>query len=145
MNNYITSSHLRSLIKGISWRIIATSDTFLVVLTVTCLFGNCSIENAIKISVSEFLIKLVLYFIHERIWIKSLGKLANSYKELIAKTFTWRIIATITTFVISGIVINSFGEIALAIALVELISKLILYFIHEKVWLRFSFGKLQKI
>ncbi len=49
-------SHIRSIIKGISWRIIATSDTILIVLLITCLYGNCSLENALKIGAIEFLV-----------------------------------------------------------------------------------------
>ncbi len=52
-------SHLRSIFKGISWRIIATTATFFIVILITCLYGNCSIENAIKIGAIEFILKLL--------------------------------------------------------------------------------------
>ncbi len=66
MRKYKHESHLRSLLKGLSWRILATTDTILVVLLVTCLTGNCSIENALKIGAAEFLIKFGLYYFHEQ-------------------------------------------------------------------------------
>ena len=72
MTAYKRESHIRSLLKGISWRVIATSDTILLVLLITCLTGNCSIENAIKIGFIEFVIKLLAYYLHERIWQKIL-------------------------------------------------------------------------
>ncbi len=56
----INESHVRSIVKGISWRIIATSDTFLVVFIITCLLDQCSVENAIKIGVIEFFLKLLM-------------------------------------------------------------------------------------
>jgi len=145
MTKFKKSSHLRSILKGISWRIIATADTALIVLTITCMMGDCSIENAIKISVSEFLIKLGIYYFHERIWLKYLGRQAKSTKELLSKTISWRILATTTTFIISGIVLKSFTEIALFIALAELITKLILYYAHEKIWLNLPLGKIRKL
>ena len=137
------SSHIRSVLKGISWRLIATIDTVLVVLLITCLLGECSIENAIKIGASEFLLKLGIYYFHERIWLRVLGRQAKTNKELIYKTISWRVIATTTTFIISGIILNAFNEIALYIALTELVTKFALYYIHERIWLKLPLGKVR--
>ncbi len=145
MDTIKTSSHLRSVLKGISFRILATTDTILVVLMITCIMDTCSIENAVKIGVSEFLLKLAIYYFHERIWLRYLGKEATSRKELITKSITWRLTATTMTFIISGIVLNAFDEIALIIALTELVTKLILYYVHEIIWLRLPLGRLRKL
>ena len=143
MEELRTASHIRSVLKGISWRFVATTDTMLIVLLVTCLSGHCSIENAVKIGVSEFIIKLAIYYFHERIWLKILDKQASTRKELIQKTISWRIVATTTTFIISGIVLESFNELALYIALLELFTKFILYYLHEKIWLLLPLGKVR--
>ncbi|MFD2822510.1 DUF2061 domain-containing protein [Lacinutrix iliipiscaria] len=138
------SSHIRSILKGISWRIVATTDTVLVVLFVTCILGECSIENALKIGASEFLIKLAIFYFHERLWLKILSKQATTNKEIIYKSISWRVVATSTTFIISGIVLNAFDEIALYIALTELFTKFVLYYIHEKAWLKLPLGKIRR-
>ena len=138
------SSHIRSILKGVSWRIIATTDTVLVVLFVTCLLGECSIENAIKIGASEFLLKLAIFYFHERIWLRVLSRQAITNKEIVYKSISWRVVATITTFIISGIVLNAFDEIALYIALTELFTKFVLYYIHEKIWLKLPLGKIRR-
>ena len=70
VKKYKNESVLRSLLKSFSWRIIAVSDTILTVLLVTCVFGNCSLKNALTIGFLEFLIKLIAYYAHERIWLK---------------------------------------------------------------------------
>ena len=145
MKNYKKSSHIRSLLKGISWRFIATLDTILVVLLITCLSGQCSIENALKIGASEALIKLAIYYFHERLWLNILQKQAATSAEIIKKTISWRFIATTTTFIISGIVLNAFDEIAIYIALTELLTKVLLYYIHEKIWLILTLGKIRQI
>lgn len=145
MKNYKKSSHIRSLFKGLSWRFIATSDTILVVLLITCLSGQCSLENALKIGASEFLIKLAIYYFHERLWLNILQKQAKTSAEIIKKTISWRFIATTTTFIISGIVLNSFDEIAIYIALTEFLTKVLLYYIHEKIWLILPLGKIRQI
>ena len=136
----INESHIRSIIKGFSWRIIATLDTFLVVIVITCLFDQCSIQNAVKIGVIEFFLKLIIYYIHERVWLKFIKSLTFSKQESLLKTISWRFIATITTFLISGAILNDFNEIALFIALLELISKFILYYVHERIWIKIPLG-----
>lgn len=137
-------SHLRSLIKGISWRIVATTDTIVVVLLVTCISGNCSIDDAIKIGFIEFFIKYLLYYFHERFWQRALFDGVVTQKETLYKSISWRVIATVMTFIISGTVLDNFGEVALFIALVELFTKFALYYFHERLWLRIPLGRIRK-
>ena len=136
----INESHERSILKGISWRIIATTDTFLVVLVITCLLDQCSVENALKIGVIEFFLKLLIYYAHERAWLQLIKSFTFSKQQSLLKTISWRLLATTTTFLISGAVLNEFNEIALFIALLELISKFILYYFHERIWIRIPLG-----
>jgi len=143
MTTYKKESHLRSLLKGISWRIVATSDTVLVVLLITCLTGNCSLENALKIGFIEFAVKFLVYYVHERIWQRVLVDKIVSKKETLHKTISWRIIATTMTFFISGSVLNAFDEIALYIALTELFTKFALYYLHERLWLKIPLGRIR--
>ena len=143
MSTYQTESHLRSLLKGISWRIIATADTILLVWLVTCTINECSVGDAIAIGVTEFLIKWIIYYVHERIWQARLVGQKVTSKTTLYKTIVWRIIATTTTFLISGAVLEHFGKIAIIIALLELVSKFILYYAHERLWLRIPLGRIR--
>ncbi|HMC02324.1 MAG TPA: DUF2061 domain-containing protein [Flavobacteriaceae bacterium] len=145
MGKYKKESHLRSIIKGISWRIVATSDTILIVLAITCLSGNCSIHDAVKIGVAEFLIKLIVYYVHERAWQRALKDGKLSARKTLFKTISWRVIATTMTFVISGTVLKAFDEIALYIALIELFTKFVLYYFHERLWLKIPLGKIRNL
>ncbi|WP_298755415.1 DUF2061 domain-containing protein [uncultured Psychroserpens sp.] len=144
MTTYKKESHIRSLLKGISWRIVATSDTILVVLLITCLSGHCSLEDAIKIGSIEFLLKFLIYYVHERVWQRVLVNKAVSQKRTLQKTISWRIIATTMTFIISGSVLNAFDEIALYIALTELFTKFALYYLHERLWLKLPLGRIRQ-
>jgi uncharacterized membrane protein len=56
-----------------------------------------------------------------------------SYKRHLAKTISWRIVGTIDTMVISWIITGSLA-IGAAIGGVEVITKMILYFLHERTW-----------
>jgi len=60
-----------------------------------------------------------------------------NYKRHIAKTVTWRIVGTLDTIIISGLITGSW-EAGLAIGGIEIISKMVLYFLHERLWYRFS-------
>ena len=57
---------LRSLLKTISWRIVGTLDTMALGWIIT---GNPIM--GLKIGALELCTKFVLYYIHERIWVKS--------------------------------------------------------------------------
>jgi len=70
-------SHLRSVIKGLTWRIIA-STTILVITYLT----TGEIETALKITGIEFIVKLLLYYLHERAWLKvPRGTIRNIFKR----------------------------------------------------------------
>lgn len=60
-----------------------------------------------------------------------------SYKRHIAKTISWRIIGTIDTVIISGIITGSW-KAGLTIGGIEVISKMVLYYFHERAWYKFS-------
>ena len=57
---------LRSILKAISWRIVGTLDTMALgwLITGSPLVG-------LKIGALELITKFVLYYIHERIWLRS--------------------------------------------------------------------------
>ncbi len=65
---------------------------------------------------------------------------AESQRRSIAKAVTWRIVATSTTM---AIVFGFTGKLLLAggIGIVESLSKMLFYYIHERLWSRSSFGK----
>lgn len=58
-------SHLRSVIKAISWRVTGTIDTFLISWLITG-----TLAMATGIALTEILTKVFLYYVHERVWSK---------------------------------------------------------------------------
>jgi len=67
-----------------------------------------------------------------------------SYKRHIAKSITWRIVGTLDTIILSGILTGSWA-MGLTIGGVEIITKMILYFLHERAWYKLSsFGVKKK-
>jgi len=64
-------------------------------------------------------------------------------KRHIAKTFTWRIVGTIDTMLL-GWLISGNPLIGLKIGLLELITKMVLYYFHERIWYKSKFGVSEK-
>jgi uncharacterized membrane protein len=63
-----------------------------------------------------------------------------SYKRHLLKTISWRIIGTIDTMILSWIITGSWRW-GLAIGGTEVITKMVLYYFHERVWYKYiKFG-----
>ena len=60
-----------------------------------------------------------------------------SKKRHIFKTITWRILGTLDTFLLSWFITGSLS-IGAAIGGIEIITKMILYYFHERAWYKFS-------
>ena len=60
-------------------------------------------------------------------------------KRHILKTITWRIIGTIDTIVIGWLISGNY-KIGLSIGGIEVVSKMILYYLHERAWYKIDFG-----
>ncbi|MGB5273804.1 MAG: DUF2061 domain-containing protein [Flavobacteriaceae bacterium] len=58
----------------------------------------------------------------------------------IAKSISWRLIGTLDTILISWIITGEV-KVALSIGLVELFTKMLLYFFHERIWNQIGWGK----
>ena len=58
----------------------------------------------------------------------------------IAKAFSWRVIGTVDTLIISYILTGEFS-VAASIASIDFVTKMILYFFHERFWNLIKWGK----
>lgn len=58
----------------------------------------------------------------------------------VVKALSWRATGTLDTIVVSYFVTGKIA-LALSIGFVELFTKIILYYVHERVWNRISFGR----
>lgn len=126
----------RHVAKSISWRFIGTIDTFLLSYILT---GNMS--YSLSISGVDFFSKLFLYYQHERIWF--LSKIKSPNKRHIFKTFSWRVVGSLTTLIVAWIVTGD-PFTGFKVGIVETLTKMILYYLHEKMWYRISFGLTQR-
>ncbi|MDI6690693.1 MAG: DUF2061 domain-containing protein [Candidatus Bathyarchaeota archaeon] len=67
---------IRSLVKAISWRIVATLTTILLVVV----FSKDLVLGTV-VGITELVVKTVVYYVHERAW-----NLSNFGREVKSKT-----------------------------------------------------------
>ncbi|WP_431127534.1 DUF2061 domain-containing protein [Flagellimonas flava] len=70
----------------------------------------------------------------------SKDKSSENPKRSIVKSISWRIVGTLDTIIISWIITGTL-TLAFSIGLVELVTKMVLYFFHERIWNTISWGK----
>jgi len=63
MKNQIKETHIRSIIKAVSYRLLGSGATGLLTWIVTQ-----KLDFAFFVSIGDFAIKIILYYLHERIW-----------------------------------------------------------------------------
>ncbi|HEY5747908.1 MAG TPA: DUF2061 domain-containing protein [Chryseolinea sp.] len=138
-NRNTMDSHTRSVVKGVSWRIVGTIDTIILSFIVT---GN--IGNALKIGFTEVFTKIFLYYLHERIWnTTSFGRTSDkkpSHLRSLLKGISWRAVGTLDTmfiaYFITGVPLD-----ALKIGGFEVFTKVAFFYIHERIWSGIKWGR----
>jgi len=61
----------------------------------------------------------------------------------VVKTISWRTLGTLDTIIISYFITGSLG-MAASIGSIELVTKMILYYFHERAWNKISFGRIKE-
>jgi len=64
----------------------------------------------------------------------------EAHRRSIAKAVTWRLMASLDTFVISFLVTGRVG-IAGSIAGIEMLTKIAFYYLHERIWAAVQWGR----
>jgi uncharacterized membrane protein len=133
----LAKSYKRHIAKTITWRIVGTIDTILLSWFIT---GN--LYTGFKIGFSEVITKMLLYYFHERIWFRikaGVTKNGDSRKRHLAKTITWRAVGTLDTMLLAWWISGS-PFTGLKIGLIEMVTKMIFYYIHERAWYKYDYG-----
>ena len=129
-------SHGRALAKAVSWRVIGTLDTFIWSWLIT---GHASWASAI--AATEIGTKIALFYLHERAW-RLLRWAPNAHLRSLIKAVSWRFFGSLDTFVLSLIFTGS-AKYAVSIATAEALTKIALYYLHERAWRRVAWGRLE--
>jgi uncharacterized membrane protein len=65
--------------------------------------------------------------------------LSDTAQRSLVKTISWRLTGSGATFLISYLIAGNFA-VASTIAVIQLISNTVLYFVHERLWNRIQWG-----
>lgn len=137
-NIKVKETFKRSGYKTLTWRIIASIDTSLL----TWLFSG-DIVTGLKVGGMEIVTKLIIYFLHERMWRigwkKQSDKFHHSKKRSLYKAMTYRTIGTLDTFILAWIFTKS-ATTGSYVAIAEVFTKIIIYYFHERIWDRQKLG-----
>ena len=138
-------SRKRHIAKTFTWRIVGTLDTIALAWLIT---GDAM--AGLQIGVLELVTKFILYYLHERAWSnirfqkkQNLLKIDENKKRHLYKTFSWRFIGTLDTMMLAWIITGN-PVTGLKISLFELVTKMILYYFHERIWFLSSYGIIKK-
>ena len=71
---------------------------------------------------------------------KPSSKNTADVKRSVLKTISWRVIGTLDTVAISWLITGKL-TLAFSIGTIELVTKMLLYFFHERVWENIKWGK----
>ena len=137
----MADSHARSVAKAVSWRTLGTVDTFAISWLIT---GTSALAGGI--AATEVATKVVLFYLHERAWNRvrwgggrSQGR-ADAHRRSVAKAASWRTLATVDTFLISWLITGR-AATAGGIAATEVLTKVVLFYLHERGWNLLRWGR----
>lgn len=68
--------------------------------------------------------------------------MADKHYRSVVKAISWRATGTVDTILISWLITREV-KLALGIGFVELFTKIFLYYVHERIWNRLSFGRVK--
>ena len=137
---------LRSLAKGFSWRFVGTADTTLL----SWLFTR-NVQQSLGIGGIEFCTKILLFYLHERLWFRIrwlrepvAGPADTVHHDhrlrSLAKGVSWRFFALIDTVLIAWWITGNARQ-AIHIGISEVVTKIFLFYLHERIWQKIGIGK----
>ncbi len=138
-NRDLNESNYRSAVKAFSWRVIGSLDT-----TIISFFQTGDFKVSLKIGSTDFVSKIGLYYLHERAWIYFLGRKTLIKNVSLIKAVTWRTVGSLDTAMWAWIYTGN-GLTGLKIGGYEVLTKILLYYIHERLWARVPIGSLRRI
>jgi uncharacterized membrane protein len=94
----------------------------------------------LAVGAAELVTKLVLYYVHDRLWIGAEHRDRHrSHTIHVFKTITWRILGTLDTILLSWYISGSL-QLGLQLGGVEILTKMLLYYIHERIWFQIKWS-----
>ena len=134
----------RTIGKVVSWRVLLTISHI-----VNGFIATGSLVTGLQIAGLAAVINSILFWAHERGWNIAQWNRKPAEEKLfvegqprtISKILTWRVLITASNFVIPFVVTGSWGQAVLFGGLATAVN-MFLFWAHERVWNKFTWGKL---
>ncbi|TDW95974.1 putative membrane protein [Dinghuibacter silviterrae] len=105
------------------------------------------ITSALKIGAVEVVTKILLYYLHERLWMRvdwlktrsADGTMVDNHYRSLIKGASYRFFGTLDTIVIALFITGNYTK-AFSIGVTEVFTKIGFFYIHERIWQRIPFG-----
>lgn len=138
-----TETQLRTTIKMIDWRILMTASH-----TINGFFVSGSWTTGLQIAGIALILNSLLYFLHERAWNwtqwnkkpEDAVLFYEGNSRSLIKIVTWIAVIIGSNFFIPFILTGSFGVAAMYVGVATVVNQII-YFVHERIWNRITWGK----
>ena len=137
-------SQLRTVIKTVSWRVIALIITILILYMVGDTWWI-----ALSAGIVANIAKTILYYLHERVWntvkwgrkiLKSAKKWSETYWRSLVKTVSWKLVGTMAT-ILPVYFYTLDWKLAIGSGILINVIKAFLYYFHERIWNKISWEK----
>ena len=135
----------RTIAKVISWRVALTISHITNAFIVTG-----SLVTGLQIAGVFAITNSILFWLHERAWNIAQWNRRHDDKlhfsegapRSVSKLLTWRVVVTISNFLVPYFVTGDFGSAALFAGVATAVNMLI-FWTHERVWNRVAWGKVE--
>ena len=67
----------------------------------------------------------------------------DNHNRSIIKAISWRVFGSMDTILVSLFITRSY-KLALSIGFIEVFTKMLLYYFHERLWNKVNFGRISK-
>jgi uncharacterized membrane protein len=136
-------THLRTISKALTWRVLLTASHIL-----NGWFVTGSWATGLKLAGAALIVNSILYWMHERIWNRALWNrrddLALRFQEgnprSLSKMITWRV-TMIFSLTFIGYVTTGDWAMSATFMSIAVIGNMAIYWLHERAWNRMRWGK----
>ncbi len=136
----------RSAAKAITWRVVGTVSLWFTVYIFT---GEMMLASGL--SIVDVVSNTILYYCHERIWDwtdwgrKFIdGRFEERRKRMLAKSFSWRVLASLYLFFIIHYFSDQVFFISSGIVIADALLNIVEYYFHEYSWNKVRWGRIRR-
>ena len=130
-------SHIRTIVKAVSYRTVVAVSIFLAALAM-----NYSAGFGLAFVILSYTVGFISFWIQERIWNRvGWGKdgLVDLKRRSLAKTITWRVWSFVVLAVV-GMIMGLNTEHAVEWSIVTNILFVVVHYVHERAWNLLKWG-----